>query len=223
MLAKKKQESFKRVKAHTVYKLKDGTRVPGATTVLGVLNKGDGLIHWAWDLGMQGIDWRKYRDATADVGTLAHYLVEQHLRGEEPDLSTYSQEFIDKAYNSFRKYLDWEKENDVETIFVESPLVSEKYKYGGTIDCYAKVNGKLTLLDLKTSKAIYPTMIMQLAAYRKLLLEHGYKVQKTMILRIGRTEEEGFEVHVGKKLNKYWKIFQNCLNIYNLKKELKIK
>ena len=37
-------------KAHTVYKLADGTRVPGATTITGLLNKPH-LVRWANKIG----------------------------------------------------------------------------------------------------------------------------------------------------------------------------
>ena len=39
---------YKVSQAHTVYKTADGIRVPGVTTVLGVLNK-PALIKWAND------------------------------------------------------------------------------------------------------------------------------------------------------------------------------
>ena len=45
----------KRGRVHTVYKTKDGKRVPGVTTILGVINK-PALVRWANNLGLQGID-----------------------------------------------------------------------------------------------------------------------------------------------------------------------
>ena len=73
-------------KIHTIYKKADGTRVPSVTTYLGVLAK-PALIHWAWELGVQGLDYRKVRDQAGDVGTLVHYLILCQLQGQEPDLS----------------------------------------------------------------------------------------------------------------------------------------
>jgi len=73
----------------------DGKRVPGVTTILGKYKEAGGLIHWAWDLGMQNIDYRKVRDDAADAGTLAHAMVEATIRstdfpkqdGYPPDIS----------------------------------------------------------------------------------------------------------------------------------------
>ncbi len=217
-----KTEEFKNTKTHTVYRLSDGTRVPGVTTILNVLDK-PALIHWAWKLGCDGIDYRKYRDATAEVGTLAHYLVECDLAGTEPDLTAYSQETINKAENCLISYYEWRKDKTVEPILVEEALVSEKYGYGGTCDFYGYINGTLCLADLKTGKAIYPEMIHQLAAYRQLLEENDYPLQGVRILRIGRDETEGFEerVKTKKELKPHWKIFKACLDIYNEKKKIK--
>lgn len=73
-------------KAHTRYYLADGTLVPGATTITGLLNK-PALVKWANNLGLQGIDSTKYVDKAAAVGTLIHALVEAHITGKKADLS----------------------------------------------------------------------------------------------------------------------------------------
>ena len=59
-------------KAHQRYKTKDGVIVPGVTTILSILAK-PALIYWSWNLGMQGIDYRKVSDKAKDIGTLTHY------------------------------------------------------------------------------------------------------------------------------------------------------
>ena len=217
-----KHEKLKNVKAHIQYKLADGTRVPGATTVLGILSK-PALIHWAWDLGMQKIDYKKYRDTLADIGTLAHLLVlNRHLGNEEVDLSPYSAEQIDKAENSLLKYYEWESKHTIEPVLIEEPMVSELHRYGGTIDCLAQVDGVLTLLDIKTGKGIYAEFGHQLAAYLWLLREYGHDPKQAMILRLGRSEDEGFEVkeYGMKELETHWKLFKHCLEIYSLKKQI---
>lgn len=208
-------------KAHTIYKTQDGQRVPGATTITGLLNK-PFLITWANRLGLEGIDSTKYRDEAASIGTLAHEMVQAHLQGYELDTSTYSQRDIDLAENALIKFYGWEKEHTIEPIICEIPLVSEKHRYGGTVDCYCKLDGVPTLLDFKTGKAIYPEMFFQLAAYEELLKEHGYPVEQRRILRIGRDETEGFEERSIPDTGKYFDIFKHLLSVYYLKKELKI-
>jgi len=209
-----------KTKAHTIYKTEDGKRVPGVTTFTGILAK-PALIKWANNLGLQGIDSTKYVDTLADIGTLAHKLVECDLLNSEPDISEYSEKEIDLAENALISYYEWKRDKEIEVIFVEEPLVSEKYRFGGTCDIYAKVNGVKTLIDLKTSKAIYSEMTTQVSAYRHLLIENGKRVDSTSILRIGREESEGFEYHKCVNLDLHFDKFLHCLEIYNLNKRLK--
>ena len=215
-------EKLKNVNAHQKYYTSDGREAVGVTTVLGVLAK-PALIHWAWDLGMKQIDYRKYRDKMASIGTLAHHLIECDLKNEPPELDAYSPEEINLAENCLLSYYDWKNKNNPTLIFTEKQLVSDRYCFGGTIDLYAEIDGLLWLVDFKTGKAIYPEMICQLAAYLKLLQEHGHPVNKVKILRIGRDETEGFEEQhkTMTELKPYWKKFKAALDVYNADKEIR--
>ena len=206
-------------KAHTVYKTADGKRIPGATTITGLLNK-PYLIKWANNLGLEGIDSSKYTDEAASIGTLAHALIQAHLQGEELDTSMFSSLQIDLAENSVLSYYEWEKRHTVEPLICEIPMVSEAMRFGGTVDWYCKLDGKPTLVDFKTGKAIYEEYFVQTSAYKAILEEHGYPVEEVKILRVGRDETEGFEERTIKDTRKYFEIFKSLLNIYYLKKEL---
>lgn len=203
------KKEFRGTKVHTRYRLKDGTLVPGATTVLRMIDKSGPLMRWAWKLGLEGIDYNKYRDKAAEVGTLAHYMIECELSGKEPDLTEYSPELIDKAENCLISWYEWRKSHDLEPILIEEPMVSERYKFGGTIDCCCILNGTKTLLDFKTGKGIYPSMLVQLSAYRNLLEENGHSIQQAVILNIGRQESEQFQTRfVGlKDMDELWEGF----------------
>jgi len=217
-----RETKSKKARIHTVYKTNDGSRVPSVTTILGILNK-PALIDWAWKLGTEGIDYKQVRDQAGDVGTLAHYFILCDIKGEKPDTSEYSAEAIDKAETCLLKYWEWRKTNPIRPIMVEEALVSGQYRYGGTLDCFAERadTGEFVLIDFKTCKAIYNEHFIQLSAYENLLAEAGYRFDKAMILRIGRDENEGFEVRDIGNLDKYFEIFKHCLNIYRLYKEVK--
>lgn len=206
-----------KTKVHTRYYKKDGkTRVAGTTTILGILDK-PALIHWAWNLGLKGEDYRKVRDKAASIGTIAHEMIEYHLKKEEIDLSEYSQANIDKAKVAFNAFLNFEKAYKLKPIEMEIPLVSEKYGYGGSIDLYAELNGKKCLIDFKTSKAIYPTMKVQVAAYKNLLEENGYPVDECHLLRVDKESGE-FNHHAFADLSTEWKFFKLLIPVYILKK-----
>lgn len=209
-------------KEHTVYKLADGTTVPGVTTFLHVLNK-PALVKWANNLGLQGINSNKYVDNLADAGTLGHHMIMSYLLGIPSDLTDYSDEQIALAKNSFKSFLTWYGSHDIKPILIETPLVSEDYRFGGTPDLIATVDGIPTLIDFKTSKALYPEHEVQVSAYCTLAWANGYLPQKATILRIGRDASEGFEIREVADLTSNFEVFTHCQAIYELQKKLRRK
>lgn len=83
-------------KAHTRYYLSDGTLVPGATTVTGLLNK-PALVKWANNLGLQGIDSSKYVDKAARV----YNRLPEELKPTEK-FNSVNELFFDKLNSSWR-------------------------------------------------------------------------------------------------------------------------
>jgi hypothetical protein len=210
--------AFKRHQAHVIYKLKDGARVPGTTTITGLLDK-PALVGWANNLGLQGISSHDYVDSMAGVGTLAHAMCVAMLTGDlTEDLDEYAPIEVRLARNSAAKFQVWLDEHEFKPIFIEQPLVSEEHRFGGTVDMYGMLDGMYALVDLKTGKAIYSEMVYQLAAYRQLLIEHGYTVDNVRIVRIGRDESEGFEERIFGNLDKAWQVFWHLRQIYDLRK-----
>lgn len=221
---------YHKTRAHTLYKLTNGQLVPGATTILKVLDK-PALIHWAWSLGIKGEDYRKVRDQAADIGTLAHWMAECHIKGLEPDLSDFSKNDIDKAENSFLKFLEWWDKGGFTAVALqdqsgevtrgEVALVSEAYKYGGTIDLPAKDrHGEDCLIDFKTSKGIYDEYWFQVAAYENLLLENTiFNPRRKIIVRIGKKEAGDFDVQEKSDLRREWEVFQHCVSLHYLLKK----
>lgn len=206
-------------KAHIRYKTSEGKIVPGATTITGLLNK-PYLIRWANQLGLEGIDSSTYTDEAAKVGTLAHALIQADLQGEVLDMRQYSPIQVDLAENAVLSFFEWKKRHQIEPIHCEVPFVSDAMRYGGTVDCYCMLDGKPTLLDFKTGKAIYEEYFVQLAAYAELLKEAGLPVEECRILRVGRDATEGFEERSVADTSKWFSIFQRMLDVYYLKKEL---
>ena len=209
-----------KTKIHTVYKLADGTRVPSVTTYLGILGK-PAVIHWAWECGVQGLDYRKVRDQAGDIGTLVHYLILCQLKEEEPNLADYTSNDITAATIPMGKFSKWRVGHAIAPILLETPLVSETYRFGGMPDFFGLVDKIYTLLDFKTSQEVYQENFYQLAAYKKLLEEQGYKVDSVKIIRIGKRDDEGFEERAASNLENHWEIFLACQKIYELQKAVR--
>lgn len=162
--------------ATQIYKNLSGERVPSVTTIIGRFKESGGLIHWAWDLGVQGKDYRVERQKAADSGTIAHQMVESHLKGEEwAPTETYPTDVVEKGKTAFSGYLKWAEQSDIEVQHSEVPLVSEAHQFGGCLDATGlarKTNNGLALLDWKSSNAIWTDYLYQLAAYRILWNEN---------------------------------------------------
>lgn len=188
----------KKGKPHQKYVSEESGEIfPGVTTILGVINKPH-LVPWANKLGLQGIDSTRYVDATAVVGTLAHEMVQEYLGGPAWDRGRYAPEEVDLAENALLKFFEWEKHitGKVETIAIERKLVHEPRRYGGTIDWIGRIEGKTWLIDFKTSRALYPEHVYQIAAYNQLCWINDIEIQGVRIIRIGRDGGEGFEDRV---------------------------
>lgn len=219
-MAKLEETSAKKAKTHTVYKNSEGKRIPGTTTVIGVMEK-PALYRWHNELGLKGIDSTRYVGELAEIGSLAHLIIEKYLKNEEMNYDDYSPNTVKTAENAVLKFFHWlESKKDFRVIGSEMVLISEKHQYGGTIDLYCFVDGKHTLIDLKTCKACYGEHYTQVSAYRSLLLENGHPVDDCRVLRIGRDDSEGFDDHAVPKVDIHFKRFLICRELYECNKEL---
>jgi len=205
-----------RARVRPGYFLADGTKVPSVTTVLGVLNK-PALVKWAKNLGLQGIDASKYVDSLAAIGTLAHAMATAQIRGEnvkavcaDADPST-----VDLAENCYISFLGWAKNKVIEPILMEEPLVSEGFRFGGKFDFYGRIDGRITLMDMKTGKGIWPEHFYQLAGYRQLLVENGHaEPEDYMVLNIPRAASESFDTQTRTDMAGAWRVFKSALYLY---------
>jgi len=214
----------KRVQAHQRYYTKDEVLVPGVTTICNLLGK-PALYNWYNRLGLEGIVGSKYVDELADIGTLAHEYISYDLKGETPPdemLDDYTKHQIDSAQPCIEKFNSWKLNNKLKPILIETGLISEKYKYGGTLDLYCELNGKKTLLDWKTGSGFYEGHKVQLAANKHLLEENGHKVEECRLLGIGRNEKEETHESLVNSMDLRFKKFLNLLEVYYINRELKV-
>jgi len=217
----KKQDYSNRSHMHPTYRINNGLIVPGVTSITGILGFAtEQLIYWGWDIGIQGIDYKVFRRELADIGTLTHKMIINHFYGKETDTKEYSHTIIDTAENSLIKLYEWEKNHELEPIFLEKSFVSEKHKFGGTLDFYGYVDKKLTLADFKTGTRIYEDNFIQLAGYELLLNEANHKIERRMILHLPRDEREGYREFSRPDLIAETIIFLTAKRIYDIKKIL---
>jgi hypothetical protein len=159
----------------TKYVLADGTEVRGVTTVLGRWKESGGLLQWAFQVGKSGAaSLYAGRDAAADVGQHVHQMVRSDLHGESlPAMpATFTVLQTQQAESAFYAWLRWRQDRKLTVVATEVPLVSELYRFGGTIDVVWRDSGGLCMGDWKSANGVYTDNLLQLAAYGILWDEH---------------------------------------------------
>jgi hypothetical protein len=222
-----------KTKAHTRYKNVEGKVVPSVTTIIGGnlgWNKG-ALIGWSRKMALQGIDPNKERDEAADIGTLAHALMEEHITLTAPhlepvlvDKDLYSPVNLAKAEVAFLAFLSWVEQYNVDLtdprVQSEVRLVSEWLQYGGTLDLIAPVDDILSLVDFKSTNALYAEHRIQLAAYEWLYEETYGEMIPTHLLQVSKDEGD-FHHHSFADLSNEMEIFRLLARLHQLHKVVK--
>lgn len=123
----------------------DGNKYPSVTTVLGHKEK-PYLADWRNMLGQQKA--KKEQERCAERGTNVHELIEKYLQNEPyPDFTRgYKSEYV-RRFNQLKIRLN--KINNIRA--QECYLYSDVLKVAGTADCIGEYNGKLCVIDFKTS------------------------------------------------------------------------
>ncbi len=203
--------------------------MPGVTTIVGRFKDSSALMFWAFKQGKLGKE-RLYEEAekAADIGTLAHEFVEMRLDGAtDEELQTHAktlpEDMQGKAWSSYQSYLSWEKQSKLNIIQQEMPLVSEKYRFGGTPDAIGEMDGKLCLVDWKTSNSVYQDYLIQLAAYKQLWEENNPTQPLTGGFHLCRFAKEhgDFAHHYFPDLSEGWRMFELLREAYDIDKQLK--
>ena len=213
------------------YKLRDGSKVPGTTTIIGRFKDSGGLLFWAFGQGKlaeQGVIKNLYdkRDEAADLGTRVHEIIEAHKNGQQINID----DAPDGVKSGVDAYLSWERMTKLEIVQQETQLICDCHRFGGTPDAIGRIDGKLCLLDWKTSNSVYADYLIQLAAYKH-LIEHGYRLDNgeplNLMLDGGfhlcrfSKEHADFAHHYYPNLDSAWRQFELFREAYEIDKELK--
>jgi len=160
------------------------------------------------------------KEEAGDTGTQVHEWCEKYIKTKPSDRKDIELPEDENVLNGVTAFLSWVKSNKVKFIESEKMVYSKKHDYVGLLDLKAKVNGKLTLVDFKTSKRVYPEYFLQACGY--VLAdeeESGDKYDEVSILHFNKEDGE-FEEHKmseqDEPLNDYklnCKVFLACLSL----------
>lgn len=171
----------------------DGQRVPSVTEIVRPL------------LPLAGIPYGVL-EAARHLGSAVHRACELADRGVldtasvAPPLLPYLQ-----AWSAFSAA------HQVQWSMVESLIYHERLRYAGTLDRFGWVQGRLAVVDLKTSARLYPAVGPQLAAYAQALSVPGGDVLR---LGVRLKKDATFEVQVFRDPLD-WAVFASLLTLRN--------
>lgn len=199
-------------KKYTTYTLTNGERAPSVTTILQMLNK-PALNDWRARLGIKKTE--EIKNTASDFGNLVHSGVEAVC--SEQQIPYYSDVRVKTAVENFKL---WADANIQEWIAFEKAAYNDTFKYAGTVDAFARLkNGKLVLIDLKTSKKVNWEYYLQTVAYARAErfddnVVDPKDIEGILILHLIPETMTWEALHVQDPQEELWKIFKCLCYVY---------
>ena len=130
----------------------------------------DGLVQWAWNLGVEGKPWKAERDRKAGIGTSVHAALEALVQGAIPDLA----DFPEEQQPYLQAICGWWLAEQPEPIDQEFIVAHPTLNYAGRVDLLIEIEGEKWLVDLKTSNKLSPKFHHQMGLYALAMDACGY-------------------------------------------------
>ena len=189
--------------AHT-YKV-EGVKIPSVTRIIDACFEKN-LTNWAISIGDE--EYHRVIAEALEIGNDTHEWIETYIEQGHatPDCGH-------NSFNSIKAFLKWEQEFKPEWLSQERKVYCDRYKYAGTVDAVAKINGRVCVIDFKTSKKIYKPYHLQVTAYAQAIkrIDGLRQWPLGIILRLdkltGEYEQKVFEPRV------HFETFKKCLEL----------
>ena len=132
-----------------IYTTPEGNRYKSITTILGSEGK-EGIENWVKRVGEQ--EANRVKKKAADRGTKLHKLCEDYINNEiSPLFLTKIMPDLKENFQKIRKHID----EKVGRVYAqEQALYSDKLKTAGRVDLICEWNGRLSIVDFKTSTKV---------------------------------------------------------------------
>jgi CRISPR/Cas system-associated exonuclease Cas4 (RecB family) len=199
-----------------LYVTPQGNTYPSITTVLSVRGK-EAIYEWRRRVGEEEAN-RVTRHACAR-GTAMHTIAEKYLNNE-PDI--YNKDEMPHVVALFRSIQPVLDNNIGRVVMQECPLYSDHLGIAGRVDLVAEYEGKLSIIDFKTSKRVktrdeISNYFIQLCAYSIMFEERtGIPVPRTVIIMA--VDDSSTPVVFKEKRDSWTSELQKVIKEYNTKK-----
>lgn len=209
-----------------VYQRSEDVYYPSVTTILTAFPVDIFFLEWLSDVGKNG-DIIKKR--AAKEGTMVHNAIEALCKGETVSwIDNYGNaKYPLNVWQMILRFKDFYETYHPEILENEQFIYSDKYQFAGTLDCLCRLNGETWLIDFKTSNAVHPSYMLQLAAYQQGLREtKGIEIDRAGILWLksstrkhsdkeGIYQGEGWQLKEAVDLDEAWKAFLHTQALYH--------
>jgi len=200
-----------------LYETPEGNKYPSITTVLSVRNK-KGLFEWRKRVGEDVANYVARKAATR--GTHVHHMCEDYLNNDF-DEEKHKKKFLPYVLFNQLKESVLQK---IDNIYAqECGLYSDKYKVAGRVDCIAEYDGKLSIIDFKTSSkersdAWNESYYIQASAYAEMFEERtGIAIDQICILVV---TEDGIVQDFVKNKAEYLPMLTDTIKEWEEKNEM---
>ena len=202
------------------YHCGEGRNYPGVTTILGATKRPEdaaGLARWRARVGEE--EATRISSEAAARGTYVHAQIESYLAPKLPQPQDREPPDYDPAlagyWNSIQSAIA-----EIEPLYLEQFVYSDRHCYAGTMDCLGYYQGKLSLVDFKTSGKVKPEAytfdwLCQVTAYAAASREIGIlqdSIAQGVILVALPDQPAQVFVCPREELREYWHQFQNRVN-----------
>ena len=204
---------------------RDGKYYPSITSILNFFPKNQFFHNWLKDVGHNS---DIIAAKAASEGTQVHNACEELMLGKEV---TWMNEdgkvnYSLDVWKMILKFADFWKQTKPELVTTEYHLFSDEYQYAGTTDIICRIDGKLWLIDIKTSNSVHTSYNLQLAAYAKAWNEtHNEPVEGIGILWLkastrsekkDKIQGKGWELKVIDDIDSNFEMFLKIYDVYKL-------
>ena len=202
-----------------LYETPEGNKYPSITTVLSVRNK-KGLHDWRKRVGDDVANYVARK--AANRGTAVHHMCEDYINNDF-DEEKHKKKFLPYVlFNQLRESVL----QKIDNIYAqECGLYSDKYKVAGRVDCIAEYDGKLSIIDFKTSSKERSddwneSYYIQASAYAEMFEERtGIEINQVAILVV---TEDGVVQEFVKNKTEYLPMLTDTIKEWEEKNEMVI-
>ena len=166
---------------------------PSVTWIASYYPKGAEYMRYIANKGWD--ESERIKNEAGDRGTIVHHAIQKGMEdgklliGDKiKDREGVDREMTPDEYYcalTFKQW--WESVGKPKPVAIERTVISQEDDFAGTLD-YLFEDG--LLLDIKTSKDIWPSHELQLSSLKKAALENGLDVKKIAILQVGYTRNK---------------------------------